>query len=82
MVASRARESWSSLLGDRPRLVLHDVLVHRRHQPPGRLQRARELELLELRVEIRNGLLRQLGRSPHPPAVRSLSEGYGTSPSK
>ena len=48
-------------LRHRPRFVLDDVLVDRRHQPPGGLQRARELELLELRIEVRDGLLRQFG---------------------
>ena len=75
MVASRARVSWSSLLRHRPGLVLDDVLVDRGHQRPRRLQRTRKLELLELRVELADGLLGQMRRWPHPRGVRSLREG-------
>ncbi len=40
------------LLAQRPRLVFHDVLVDRTHQPPGHFQRLRKLELIEQSVVV------------------------------
>ena len=60
MVARRARASGSCFSATRPGFVLDDVLVHGADQIPCRLQRARELELLELRAKVSDGLLRQL----------------------
>src|SRR5690348_14382914 len=42
------------LFAQRPRLVLHQVFVHRSYQGPRRLQRARELKIVEMRTEFVN----------------------------
>src|SRR5690348_15241225 len=39
------------LFAQRPGLVLHQVFVHRSYQGPRRLQRARELKIVEMRTE-------------------------------
>ena len=54
-----------------------------RDQSPRDFQRPRKLELVEQRVELRDGLVAQSQRSRRPPRSRAAAcEGYGTSPLK
>ncbi len=49
------------LFAQRPRFVLHDIFVNRRHQCPRRFQRTRKLELVKQHSKLADGLPRRRG---------------------